>query len=178
MHSSSHITTAYIGHFGVEDLAKMAGANYMGGKRSSSPAEHHWRLTYKTHSPRNTARTKSKDVVGRAQRRHFGKRRLASALCVTQENRVHTSAPMLSFLSEITLAHARRDASTDSGATSRKVISGDRLYSSRSPSNTTQRNKPSKILGALDTLDRVCSFLFVFCSLIQSRRRHVHASCH
>ncbi|KAF8559100.1 hypothetical protein OG21DRAFT_878220 [Imleria badia] len=115
----------------------MVGANYMGGKR-------------------NTARAKSKDVVGRAQRRHFGKQRLASALCVTQENRIHPSAPTSSVLPEITLAHARCDAGTDSGSTSsRKVFSGDRLYSSTSPSNTTRRNKPSKVLGALDILDHV-----------------------
>ncbi|KAH0839745.1 hypothetical protein J3R83DRAFT_685 [Lanmaoa asiatica] len=115
----------------------MVGANYMGGKR-------------------NTARAKSKDVIGRAQRRHFGKQRLASALCATQETRVHPSAPTFpSALPEITLAHARCDASTDSGATSsRKVFSGDRLYSPKSPNNTTQRNKPSKILGALNISDQ------------------------
>jgi hypothetical protein len=129
---------------------------------------------------RNTARAKSKDIIGRAQRRHFGKQRLASALCVTQETRVHPSAPTLSsVLPEITLAHARCDASTDSGATSsRKVFSGDRLYSSTSPSYTTQRNKPSKVLGALDILDRVCGFFLVFFPLIYSWGRHVHASCH
>ncbi|KAG8218464.1 hypothetical protein J3R82DRAFT_4094 [Butyriboletus roseoflavus] len=114
----------------------MAGANYMGGKR-------------------NTARAKSKDIVGRAQRCHFGKQRLASALCVTQTNRVYPNTPTLSsILPEMTLAHARCDANTDLDATSSiKVFSGDRLYSSTLANNTTQRSKPSKVLGALDILD-------------------------
>ncbi|KAF8450725.1 hypothetical protein L210DRAFT_3756245, partial [Boletus edulis BED1] len=115
----------------------MVGANYMGGKR-------------------NTARAKSKDVIGRAQKRHFGKQRLASALCVTQENRDHPRAPTLSsVLPEITLAHARCEVKTDSDATSRKVFRGDRSYSSTLPNNVTRRNKPSKVLGVLDTSDHM-----------------------
>ncbi|KAI9574867.1 hypothetical protein HD554DRAFT_2050621 [Boletus coccyginus] len=134
--AASHITAAYIGRFGIEYLTKMVGANYMGGKR-------------------NTARAKSRDAVGRAHRRHFGRQRLASALCVTQENRAHPSAiTRSSVLPEITLAHARCDASGDTGATSsRGVVSGDRLYSPTPPSYTTRRNKPSKVLGALDISD-------------------------
>lgn len=137
-------------------------------------------ISHKIAFARNTARAKSKDIIGRAQKRHFGKQRLASALCVTQDNCVHPTAPSLSsVLPEIALAHARCDASTDVGATSSsKVFSRDRLYSSTSPGYTTQRNKPSKVLGALDISDRVYGFFLVFCPLIYSRARHVHASCH
>lgn len=176
--ASSHIAAVYIGRPGVEDLAKWLEQTIWAGKgiflldKSLSHIQ--------TPFARNTARAKSKDIVGRAQRRHFGKQRLASALCVTQENRVRPSIPTLSsVLPEITLAHARCDAGTDSGAIySRKVSSGDRLYSPTSSNNTTGRNKPSKVIGALDIADRVYGFFLIFCALIYSRGRHVHASCH
>ncbi|KAG9317286.1 hypothetical protein JVU11DRAFT_1482 [Chiua virens] len=116
----------------------MVGANYMGGKR-------------------HTARAKSKDVIGRAQRRHFGKQRLASALRVTQDNRAHRNAQTLSaILPQITLAHARNEKDTGSNATSlRGVVSGDRSYVPKPPSNVARYKKPSKVLGTLDTLDHV-----------------------
>ncbi|KAF8841808.1 hypothetical protein BDN67DRAFT_489364 [Paxillus ammoniavirescens] len=116
----------------------MAGANYMGGKR-------------------NAARARTKDAAGRAQKRHFGRQRLAAALCMTREDRrIHLSKPTLSsVLPEIDLAHARRDIVDDVPSPVNQAFESVRLHSPPSPNDDKRRRNPSKILVALDTSDHI-----------------------
>ncbi|KAF9231005.1 hypothetical protein BU15DRAFT_82934 [Melanogaster broomeanus] len=135
----------------------MAGANYMGGKRFDSPTSYHEHTTISCNgSPRNAARARTKDATGRAQKRHFGKQRLAAALCRTREDSVHPIKPTLSsVLLEINLAHARRYVVVDVPSPANQTLRSVRQHPSSSPDDELRRRNPSKLLVALDTSDHM-----------------------
>ncbi|KAG2348022.1 hypothetical protein BDR05DRAFT_602085 [Suillus weaverae] len=120
----------------------MTGANYMGGKR-------------------NAARARTKDSIGRVQKRHFGQQRLAAALCNTREERGKPKKMSLkSVLHQINLAHAQRDARIKGSHPSMAHISTscDPSFAhgtSFGTSEAKRRKQPSKILRTLDFSDPV-----------------------
>jgi hypothetical protein len=120
-----------------------------------------------TGSPRNAARARTKDAAGRAQKRHFGRQRLAAALCMTREDRIHLSKPTLSsVLPEIDLAHPRRDIVVDVPSPANQAFRSVRLHLPPSPNDDKRRRNPSKILVALDTSDRTYEFLHMLCRFV------------
>ncbi|KIK98418.1 hypothetical protein PAXRUDRAFT_134236, partial [Paxillus rubicundulus Ve08.2h10] len=114
---------------------------------------------------RNAAKARTKDAAGRAQKRHFGRQRLAAALCMTREDYLSKPTPS-SVLPEINLAHARRDIVSEVPSPADQVFRSVRLQSSSSPHDEGRRRNASKILVALDTSDRMCEFLRALCRLI------------
>ncbi|KAI6128875.1 hypothetical protein EDD16DRAFT_1545845, partial [Pisolithus croceorrhizus] len=113
----------------------MAGANYMGGKR-------------------NAVRAKTRDAVGRAQKRHFVKQRLANALghC-SGDGRNSGPSCSASLLSEIPFAHVPHNIGSK-GSQQASHVSPNQFYMSSSD-NENDRKRPSKVLSALDTSDHM-----------------------
>ncbi|KAH7884492.1 hypothetical protein F5I97DRAFT_1929350 [Phlebopus sp. FC_14] len=110
----------------ISSSYKMVGANYMGGKR-------------------NAARARTKDIAGRIQKRHFGKQRLASALCRTSNDRVR-KPKLPSVLPDMSLAHARRRSHPAEIAACKEAPPS-------CPIPEKQPHNPSKVLQALDISD-------------------------
>ncbi|KAI6120002.1 hypothetical protein EDD16DRAFT_908532 [Pisolithus croceorrhizus] len=113
----------------------MAGANYMGGKR-------------------NAVRAKTRDAVGRAQKRHFVKQRLANALrrC-SGDDRNSGPSCSASLLSEIPFAHVPHNIGPK-GSQQASHVSPNQFCTSSSD-NENHRKRPSKVLSALDTSDHM-----------------------
>ncbi|KAJ3744167.1 hypothetical protein DFH05DRAFT_1157808 [Lentinula detonsa] len=132
-----------------------------------------------TDSPRNAAKARVKDSTGRAQKRHFGAQRLNLAANRGTTGRsgandpgstldsVKTNGPTRS-ISDIKLAHARQHSpNTDnqitgyipapiriSPCTPKSKMRLSKLFEDSSGSGP-RRLKPSKVLQALDTCERM-----------------------
>lgn len=95
----------------------MVGANYMGGKRSVPLVL----LSFKTcfplthqalHLPRNSARSRSRDWQGKAEKRHFTKKRFELLQKTLRSTYPHSDNPPQQHFS-INFKHATRDGATN-----------------------------------------------------------------
>ncbi|KAH7928069.1 hypothetical protein BV22DRAFT_1031063 [Leucogyrophana mollusca] len=116
----------------------MGGANYMGGKR-------------------NAAKARTRDKMGRLQRNHFGKQRLASVFAKKTDRDLGQQS-FESILPEISFAHAQRHPRAGDVVGSLELgyseVTGQ-IYAPRSPisTSTRRRGRPSKALTVLDTTE-------------------------
>jgi hypothetical protein len=140
----------------------------MGGKRYADRGcrlriEH---SLIQTHTCRNLARSRAKDAVGRAQRRHFGLQRMQSVFTQGLTTSAMDSVPRRDHgVAEISLAHARRESAESAHSNENEDQYHDRRESSpdrqSAASKSSERSRSSRVLRALNVEERELFFMWL-----------------
>lgn len=138
----------------------MAGANYMGGRRSVPLLASVHSLLDELCSLRNAARAKVKDSDARLHRSHFGKQRLAVLTKGLRRSDASTIARRLSrgepvAVPHISFAHARRVSELPNVSYRDSVSTSGRAYSqANAPDLATRKQRANRIPSNVRTANR------------------------